>query len=246
MKKKNIYIGCSSYNTADWKGVFYPENLPKTKWFEYYCEHFSTYELNSTFYRFPTLKSLQSWHDKTPENFLFSIKAPKQITHIHRFKECRQLIEDFYMVSSEGLAGKLGCVLFQLPPGFDYSASGLELIVNSLNPEFKNVVEFRNQSWWIPEVFDALKQRNITFCSVNYPKLPSDIMVTSDIGYVRFHGNPKLFYSAYDREILEKAQSEILGTNEFKEVFVYFNNTASTAGILNALEMKELLKSNRV
>lgn len=76
MKKEDINIGCSSFYNSYWKGVFYPEDLPKKEWFAYYCKHFNTYELNATFYRFPTLKSLQNWYDKSPQDFLFSVKAP--------------------------------------------------------------------------------------------------------------------------------------------------------------------------
>lgn len=241
MKTENIIIGCSSYNTPDWKGIFYPEDLPKTRWFEYYCRHFSTYELNATFYRFPTLKSLQSWYDKSPEGFLFSIKAPKLITHINKFAACEQLLEDFYTVSREALKEKLGCVLFQLPPSFGYTPERLELLLGSMKSGFKNVIEFRNETWWNKEVFVAFSKNGTTFCSVNYPKLPTAIIDTADTAYVRFHGSPKLFYSSYSHKELQKTYKAILQKKKLKEIFIYFNNTASTAGILNALEMKQFL-----
>lgn len=239
MKKKKILIGCSSYNTAEWKGIFYPENLPKSKWFEFYCQHFSTYELNATFYRFPTVKSLQSWYEKSPGEFIFSVKVPKQITHMQKFADCEALIEDFYSVCSTGLKEKLGCILFQLPPSFEYTEERLELILGYLKPEFKNVIEFRNGSWWNKEVFDAFSESKAIFCNVRYPKLPEGIVATSGIGYLRFHGSLKLFYSSYSQKELEKAFDEIKKSN-VDAFFIYFNNTASSAGILNALEMKRL------
>lgn len=244
MKRKTIHIGCSSYNTADWKGIFYPEDLPKNRWFEFYCRHFSTYELNATFYRFPTLQSLQSWYDKAPEIFVFSVKAPKQITHLNRFADCTQLIEDFYSTCKEGLQDKLGCILFQLPPSFNYTPERLELIFSYLRPEFKNVMEFRNESWWNTEVWDAFSKSPAIFCSVDYPKLPSEIQVTAPTAYMRFHGNPKLFYSEYGHEKFQNTVDVILKADDLEEIFIYFNNTASTAGILNALEMKSLLGEN--
>lgn len=239
MKKETILIGCSSYNTAEWKGIFYPEDLPKSKWFQFYCQHFSTYELNATFYRFPTIQSLQSWYEKSPQEFAFSVKAPKQITHIQKFADCEALIEDFYAVCNAGLKDKLGCILFQLPPSFAYTEERLQLILGYLKPEFKNVIEFRNESWWNSQVFDAFSKSKAVFCNVRYPKLPEGIIETSNIGYLRFHGSQKLFYSSYSKEELEKVHDEIKKSG-VETFFVYFNNTASSAGILNALEMKRL------
>jgi uncharacterized protein YecE (DUF72 family) len=239
MKKEDINIGCSSYATASWQPLFFPEDLPKKQWFEYYCKYFNTYELNSTFYRFPTIKSLQSWYEKTPEGFKFSIKVPKTITHIKRLTDCREEIQKFYSISSEGLKDKLACVLFQLPPSFSYSPERLEAVIAAINPDFNNVVEFRNESWWRQDVMEILGNNNISFCTVNYPKLPAAVIKTTQTGYVRMHGNPKLFYSEYTKRQIESLYNEIQKQN-FKEVYLYFNNTASAAGIINALQAKEL------
>ncbi|HEX8577300.1 MAG TPA: DUF72 domain-containing protein [Flavobacterium sp.] len=240
MKNQHIHIGCSSFYNTYWKTIFYPEELPRKEWFHYYCQHFSTYELNATFYRFPTLKSLQNWYNKTPDDFIFSVKAPKQITHLKKFVECSQEIKDFYEICQEGFREKLGCILFQLPPSFNYSEERLSLIVDSMNPGFKNVIEFRNETWWDQNVYNILSENNITFCNVNYPKLPATILQTTALGYIRLHGNPQLFYSEYTHQELEvyKQQIQAMGCDT---VFIYFNNTASTAGIINALDFKELL-----
>lgn len=241
MKKLQIHIGTSAFNNSYWKGIFYPEGLPRNKWFAYYCEHFNTYEMNGTFYKFPTVKSLQAWYYKVPEKFMFSVKAPKQITHFKKFVDCKAVIDDFYSICRQGLGNKLACVLFQLPPSFAYSPEKLELILSSLNPNFKNVIEFRNESWWKQEVYDELEKNNVIFCNVSYPKLPDTIIATSTTGYIRLHGDPKLFYSAYSSDYLEALHTSILKQNNWDEVFIYFNNTASTAGILNAVEMKNFI-----
>jgi uncharacterized protein YecE (DUF72 family) len=240
MNKPDIIIGCSSYYNSQWKGLFYPEDVPTSKWFEYYCRHFNTYELNSTFYKFPTVKSLQTWYKKTPEGFLFSAKAPKHITHLKKFVDCEQELKEFYSACREGLADKLSCILFQLPPSFSYTEEHLELVLKSMNPDYNNVIEFRNESWWKQEVYDALAKNNITFCSVNYPKLPTDVIATNSIGYVRFHGNPRLFYSQYTPEELEHTIQDIVANQQLKEVYIYLNNTASTAAIINAQQLKQL------
>ena len=240
MKNQRINTGCSSFYNTYWKTVFYPEGLPRKGWFAYYCQHFNTYELNATFYRFPTLKSLQNWYDKTPDDFIFSVKVPKQVTHLKKFVDCSQEIKDFYEICQEGFREKLGCILFQLPPSYAYSEEKLSLIVNSMNLDLKNVIEFRHESWWNQNVFDVLSKNNITFCNVNYPKLPTAIIQTTALGYIRLHGNPKLFYSEYTRQELEVYKQQIKATS-CNTIFIYFNNTASTAGIINALDFKGLL-----
>ena len=239
MKKTAVHIGCSSYATASWQPLFFPEGLPKRQWFEYYCNYFNTYELNATFYRFPTLKSLEAWYEKAPDGFLFSIKIPKTITHIKRMEDCKDDIEKFYLVAQTGLRDKLGCVLFQLPPSFTYSPERLKAILTAVNPKFTNVVEFRNESWWKEDVMEIMNSKNISFCSVNYPKLPTAIIKTKQTGYVRMHGNPRQFYSEYTAEQVADLYNEVISKN-FEQVYIYFNNTASTAGIINALQAKRI------
>jgi uncharacterized protein YecE (DUF72 family) len=233
--KEEVLIGCSSFNNRYWKGIFYPENLPSSKWFEYYCEHFDTYEFNGSFYKFPTLKIFENWYKKAPENFIFSIKAPKEITHIKRFINCEDLITDFYSICENGLKEKLGPVLFQFPPSYDFSEERLNQIINNLNPDFKNVIEFRHESWWIPEVWNAFLDNNITFCSVSHPQLPKTIFTDFPLIFIRLHGTPKMFYSSYSNEELDFIKEKISN----KPAFIYFNNTASEAGILNALELQK-------
>lgn len=241
MEKTKLHIGCSSYSTVSWKNLFYPEDLAKKNWFEFYSQHFKTYEFNGSFYKFPTSENLLQWHDKTPEDFQFSIKAPKIITHTKKMKNSEKEIEDFYQVCEKGLKKKLACILWQFPPSFDFSIEKLEMIIHSVNPGFKNVIEFRHVSWWKSEVINELSQNNIIFCSVNYPRLPDEIFQTASTGYVRMHGNPELFHTQYTKEKIETIYSEI-NSETFDEAYVYFNNTASTAGIINALQLKEIYK----
>lgn len=238
--KQNLYIGCSSFRNSLWKKIFYPENNPSSKWFEYYCTHFNTFEMNGTFYKFPTLKIMENWHLKTPEDFLFSVKAPKEITHSKKLIGCEELIKDFYDVCKNGLKHKLGPILFQFPPSYHYSPESLDFLISQLDLEYQNVVEFRHHSWRIPDVWEALAKSNITFCSVSHPQLPETIFTELPAIYIRFHGRPRMFYSSYSTEELTKITAIISENINAKPTFIYFNNTASTAGILNALEIKSL------
>lgn len=237
--KPKIITGCSSFNETYWKGVFYPEDLPRKDWFAYYSQHFSTYEMNGTFYRFPTDKAMAGWYEKSPKDFLFSVKMYKGVTHYKKFTDCRREISDFYAVCANNLKEKLACVLFQLPPSFSFSAERLSLILDSLDHSFTNVIEFRHASWWRDEVYEAFRKAGIIFCNVSYPGLPENSVTTAENGYVRLHGVPKLFYSGYSGESLRELHSALL-KQDCQQVFVYFNNTASDQGIRNALDFKRL------
>ena len=152
--------------------------------------------------------------------------------------DCEREISDFYSVCRDGLKEKLGCVLFQLPPSFHYTSERLDSVISALHHGFKNAIEFRNESWWRQEIFDEFVKHKIIFCSVNYPGLPTKIIATTSTGYVRLHGNPKLFYSEYSAAELNQMVDDISHAKKLKEAYIYFNNTASTAGIVNALMLK--------
>lgn len=235
------HIGCSGFHYKEWKDHFYPPKLPQRRWFEYYSSRFDTLELNVTFYRFPQLKSLQNWYTVSPSHFYFSVKAPRLITHYKQFRECGQLLDDFYTTIAEGLQDKLGPVLFQLPPAYAYTPERLFLLTENMRSGFRNVIEFRHASWWIPEVYEALKKSAIIFCGINHPGLPIDPIVNNSIAYYRFHGVPKRYYSSYTETELKTIADELLANNELKECWIYFNNTASLAAIENALWLKQYI-----
>src|SRR6185436_3494437 len=130
MSKIKWQIGCSGFHYKEWKGIFYPEALPQKEWFGFYTQHFNSLELNTTFYRFPVLKSLENWYNISPPGFLFAVKVPRLITHYKKFRDCKRLIDDFYTLVTKGLKEKLGPVLFQLPPNFSYTNERLTLIIN--------------------------------------------------------------------------------------------------------------------
>jgi uncharacterized protein YecE (DUF72 family) len=239
--KKTVHLGCSAFYNYHWKKIFYPENIPSKNWFEFYSSNFNSFEINGTFYKFPTVTVMENWYKRSPENYNFSVKAPKSITHIKKFVDCGEEIKKFYEVSENGLKEKLGCFLFQFPPSFDYSQEKLKMIIENLDTKYKNVIEFRHQSWWKKEVIDTLNSNKITFCSVSHPKLPEEI-VLNKLVYIRLHGNTKMFYSSYSTDEIKKMIAYFTEIDLVKTVYIYFNNTASSAGILNALETKKRLE----
>jgi uncharacterized protein YecE (DUF72 family) len=231
------HIGCSGFHYKDWKIKFYPEGLPQKKWFDYYCEHFDTLELNVTFYRFPQLSFLQNWYQKSPEQFRFSVKAPKAITHFKQFHDSADMITSFYDTINDGLRDKLGPVLFQLPPRFSYDEDRLERIIKNLNRSFNNVVEFRHVSWWREDVYNALAAHRITFCGMSHPTLPDDVIQNTTSVYYRFHGVPDLYRSPYSKEFLQKVIDKVKHNGNTEECWFYFNNDFDAVGVQNAKEM---------
>jgi uncharacterized protein YecE (DUF72 family) len=242
VQEKKWHIGCSGFHYKEWKEAFYPKGLAQTKWFNFYTEHFDTLELNVTFYRFPTLKSLRNWQEKAPEGFSFSSKVPRSITHFKKFVDTERMVQDFYGLLREGLGKNLGCVLFQLPPQFIYSRDKLEKILSQVDPSFNNAIEFRHESWWRQDVWDLLEKHRISFCGVSFPKIPfDDAVVNTPLCYYRFHGVPKLFYSEYEPSFIEKIFKQIGANSKARTAYIYFNNTASLAALHNARYFKELV-----
>lgn len=118
------HIGCSGFHYKHWKEIFYPKNVPQRLWFEFYWQHFNTLELNVTFYRFPKVSMLESWYKRSAPDFIFSVKAPRLITHYKKMNDCEKLLSDFYQTVQEGLKEKTGCVLFNFHPNTIIPRSG--------------------------------------------------------------------------------------------------------------------------
>lgn len=240
--KNKIYIGCSGFSNRDWKGFFFPEDLPSKGQLNFYATQFNTVEINSTFYRRPRPQTLQNWYERTGEDFKFFIKIPKTITHIKRLKDTAAETGDFCNYIHSGIKEKLAGFLFQMPPTFHFSNEDLEKVIETVDPEFLNVVEFRHKSWWNEEVLKTLKEKNIVFSGVSFPKDIPDEFITnsSKFAYYRLHGVPALFKSEYSEEELINLADEIKKAKE--TVFVFFNNTWGTAALKNALFLKKLLE----
>lgn len=233
-------IGCSGYHYPEWRGIFYPLDVPKKNWFEFYTQHFNTIELNTTFYRFPRLEIMKGWYERAPADFSFSVKAPRLITHLKKLKEAQRYLADFYDIVREGLQEKVACVLFQFPADFSFGEERLERIASLLDTSFRNVVEFRNQSWWCQQVFRTLEHKGIIFAGMSHPSLSEQVIRTTKHVYYRFHGVPHLYTSRYGLPKLDQVVHEIQSFEAVEEGYLYFNNTAEGAAIENAREIQEI------
>ncbi|MCC2547610.1 DUF72 domain-containing protein [Hymenobacter sp. BT175] len=237
------YIGCSGFSFRDWKGVFYPEGLPPRKWFAYYCTQFNTLELNVTFYRMPELKAFETWYEQSPADFRFAVKAPRAVTHYKKFgPEAGPILADFYGTVQEGLKEKVGPVLFQLPPKAAYTDELMARLLDHLNPDFTNVLEFRHPSWWDGDVFRELARHNVSFVGPSHPlPLPDEVVANTPLVYYRLHGVPVLYTSNYSDAFLERISQEIEAAPNLRDVFVFFNNGIGGAGVADARQLQKLL-----
>jgi len=236
------HIGCSGFHYKHWKEIFYPKGVPQRLWFEYYSQFFNTLELNVTFYRFPDLSVFKGWYQRCPTDFSFSVKAPRLITHFKKFNDCEDLIDHFYKTVDEGLKEKTGCLLFQLPPRFNYTPERLDKIIDNLNPHFPNVVEFRHSSWWNEKVYELLAENNISFSGMSHPLLPEIIVENTHLLYYRMHGVPQLYHSPYTTGYLKTVIKTIESSKKIKDAFIYFNNDVGGNAIKNGKEMLQLIQ----
>jgi uncharacterized protein YecE (DUF72 family) len=242
MTKENLYIGCSGFYNNDWKGSLYPENAPSKDFLSLYSKTFNTVEINSTFYRKPTSKTLLKWYDETPHSFRFFIKIPKSITHLNRLENSKEEIGAFCSHIQSHLKDKLSGFLYQLPPSFKNTPENIEHIISSIDHTFLNVIEFRHNSWWQKEIFDLLEDLGIVFSGVSFPaELPEDMIVNHPaILYYRLHGKPVLYKSEYSETFLDELAGKI--KNSQQTAFIFFNNTWGTAAIKNSLYLKSILE----
>jgi uncharacterized protein YecE (DUF72 family) len=229
-----LWIGTSGFQYAEWKGKFYPEDLPAAKMLPFFAERFSTTEINYTFHRIPALKTIENWRTLTPENFRFALKAPQKITHWSKLRDCADMLEYFLKVAGE-LGDRLGPILFQLPPTFKKDADVLSSFLREL-PNMRAAFEFRNAAWFDDEIFDLLKSRNIALCIADTDALATPKKITSDYGYLRLRRED---YTESD--VAAWAEFVRQQKSDWRDVFIYFKHEESGIGPKLASQMTRLL-----
>ena len=228
------YVGTSGWVYKHWRDVFYPAKLPQSKWLEFYTRHFSTVELNNSFYRLPTENAFSKWRETSPAGFVYAVKVSRFITHIKRLKEVDEPIDTF-LSRAQLLEDKLGPLLYQLPPNMHRNDERLDAFLSLLPCGLRHVVEFRHGSWLNEAVFGILRKHNVGLCVFDMPDLSCPLLATADFAYVRFHGATGLYYSRYsDDELADWARriSDLAG--DLDAVYIYFNNDAAGYAIENA------------
>jgi uncharacterized protein YecE (DUF72 family) len=236
------YIGTSGWHYDHWRGEFYPKDMAKPRWLGFYSRHFSTVELNNSFYHLPSEKAFINWKDSSPPEFVFSVKISRFITHVKRLRNTEEPVANF-MARARLLKGKLGPLLYQLPQNMKRDDRLLEDFVQMLPGNTRHVFEFRHTSWFDDKVFDLLRRYNISFCIYDMPDFNTPVMATSDLAYIRFHGSRQLYGGCYSEKELEGWAKKITEL-ESRVVFAYFNNDAEGFAIRNAMTLRNLLRAH--
>jgi uncharacterized protein YecE (DUF72 family) len=233
-----IHIGTSGWQYDDWRGAFYPDDLPQRKWLEFYSSRFLTVEVNNSFYRLPGRETFQRWREQTPAGFVVAVKASRFITHMKRLRDPEEPVALLWERAS-GLGDRLGPVLFQLPPRFPVEMERLRRLVSALPREMRPAFEFRDPSWYNDEVFLLLDDAGAALVWPDRPGVRPALPALGGWLYVRFHQGTARGPD-YRRDKLRRWASRIAAANA-KEAFIYFNNDQTGAAIRNALTMIELL-----
>jgi len=237
------YIGTSGWHYDHWRHLFYPDKLTKAKWLEFYARHFTTVELNNSFYRLPSEEAFANWRDSSPANFTFAVKVSRFITHIKRLKNSEEPVGTF-LSRAKILKQKLGPLLYQLPPNMHRDDDRLESFLSILPPGLKHVLEFRHESWLDNGVFEVLRRHNVGLCVFDMPGLTCPLVATAEFAYIRFHGSTGLYSSCYSDEELAEWARRLAGlAPEVKEAYIYFNNDAETFAVRNAMTLGGYLQN---
>lgn len=237
-----IRIGTSGWHYRHWEGSFYPEDLPAGRWLEYYRRHFSTAEINHSFYRLPEARTLEQWKKTVPAGFQFAVKAGRYITHMKKLKEPRQPLSEFFQRIG-ALGGRLGPILFQLPPRWRRDPGRLESFLKLLPAKGRFTFEFRDPSWFDDRVYRVLEEAGAAFCVYHLAGRISPRKVTADFVYVRLHGPGKAYRGSYSgRDLAGWAGAFSTWARMGKDVYCYFDNDDSGHAPRNALRLKEMLE----
>src|SRR5436190_5526009 len=228
-----LYVGTSGYAYKEWKGTFYPEDLPDKQMLKFYGERLRSVEINNTFYRMPKQSMVEAWAEEVTADFRFVIKAPQQITHLKRLKDVRDAVEYLLQMVSV-LKEQLGPLLFQLPPNFKKDAVRLREFFLLLPPERRAAIEFRHASWFDEEIFGILRENRAALCiaeAENGVEVP--FVSTADWGYLRLrrpdYGDAEL-----------KGWIDRIRQPRWQEAFVFFKHEDEGKGPSMAKRFLEL------
>lgn len=237
-----IKIGTSGWNYDDWKGEFYPEQKSDEYLLSHYAKKFDTVEVNRTFYSLPEKKTVEKWCDMVPDDFIFSVKASRYITHMKKLKDPKEPLRNFLEIA-DSFGDRLGPVLFQLPPNWNVNPERLSHFLKELPDDYASVFEFRDQSWHCEVVYDMLQEHNAALCFYDFEKIRSPEVQTANHIYLRMHGPLEEAYkgSYPDHILADLAQKLIDWRKEGKPVYCYFNNDQEADAPEDAKRLSEKL-----
>lgn len=236
--RPELRIGTSGYQYDHWRGIFYPGDLPKRLWLRHYQEHFTTVEINNTFYHLPSEKTFEQWRRQAAEGFLYALKFSRYGSHMKKLKDPEEPIGRF-MDLAQILGPFLGPILLQLPPRWQVNPERLSAFLDAVPPGIRWAVEFRDASWFRDDVYSILRAHNAAMCFHDLlEKHPFE--ETANWIYQRFHGTAG-HAGKYSQPQLAAAAAAVKDwLSRGMDVFVYFNNDLHGHAVDDALELRRL------
>ncbi|MDI1446287.1 DUF72 domain-containing protein [Polyangium sp. 6x1] len=229
-----LFIGTSGWQYAHWRGTFYPDALPSSRWLDHYAQRFQVVEVNNTFYRLPEASVFQSWSARTPADFVFAVKMSRFLTHLKRLRDPEAPVERFFE-RSFALGTKLGPVLVQLPPNMKRDAGRLDAALECFPKHVRVAVEFRDETWLCPEIESLLGRHRAALCVWDRRGSSAPLWRTADFGYVRFHeGNASPAHCYGARAMAGWARRIAAVWPAPCDVFAFFNNDVNTCAVRDA------------
>lgn len=242
MKTKTLFIGTSGWHYKHWLGNFYPAGTRPAHYLTHYLHYFNSVEINNSFYKLPLAETLLQWKSTVPDDFIFSVKASRFITHMKKLREPQQSFH-LFMERVQVLGEKLGPILFQLPPAWRYNQERFEAFLQALPDTYRYAFEFRDQSWYTDTAYRLLQQYNCAFCMYDFAYHQSPMVVTADFVYVRLHGPENKYDGSYSDEVLENWAAHCrLWVEQGKQVYFYFDNDMNGHAPVNARKLQEIMK----
>jgi uncharacterized protein YecE (DUF72 family) len=235
-----IHIGTSGWHYKHWQGPFYPDDIPKRGFLDYYAERFHTVEINNSFYQLPKEKTLIRWRNTVPSGFVFAVKASRYITHMKKLKDPEEPVSNFLGRIGK-LGDKLGPILFQLPPNWNLNCQRLRAFLEILPAGYRYAFEFRDPSWFHSKVYDALGEHGASFCIYDLAGRVSPKKVTAEFIYLRLHGPKGPYQGQYETTVLEKWAGDFSAwVREGKELYCYFDNDEAGYAAQDAARLKAM------
>jgi uncharacterized protein YecE (DUF72 family) len=241
-----IRVGTCGWQYDDWRGEFYPDDLPKTAWLAAYAERFDTVECDNAFYRLPTRETFEKWAAQLPGGFTMAVKASRFLTHIKRLSDPEEPVKRM-LEACQGLGDKLGPILLQLPPTMKVDVERLDACLACFPRSVRVAVEPRHESWWTEDLRSLLERRHAVVAWADRLGKPLDpTWRTADWAYLRLHEGREAFPPDYAAPTLRRWVRAIDTRFEGDEdIFVYFNNDPGAAAVRNARAMQEMVRQRR-
>lgn len=236
-----VHVGTSGWTYDDWTGPFYPEEVRGAERLSFYVRKFDTVEVNATFYRLPFKGMIAGWNKRLPESFHLVVKGSRLITHNKKLADVGEPLARFFDRILE--LQTLQIVLWQLPPSLHCDLELLQAFLHQLPNAVRHAVEFRHPSWWNDETAQLLARHRATFVTISHPKLPGDIVPTSDVLYLRFHGlGPRLYDYAYSKRELQQWVAQVKPHLSGRVLYAFFNNDYRARAPQDAATFRRLLE----